>query len=297
MPDRSTLGSGKVRELYDAGDDRLLLVASDRISAFDVVLPTRDPRQGPRADGDLGFWFERTRHIVPNHLLSPDVDDLPDDAAGDDRRGRSMLVQRLDMLPVEVVVRGYLAGSGWPDYEATGAISGVALPRGPAPAERLPEPIVTPAFKATTRARREHHGRAGARALRRAFDHAAAAALARLRACGRARAGRAGSSWPTRSSSSGSTPGAARARRRGADARLVALLARSVHAPGQPAELRQAVRARLARCSSRGRRTAPGPELPREVVEGTAARYREAYEQLAGRPFSAYLEEQGVECA
>src|SRR5687767_444015 len=138
MPDTDTvhLGSGKVRELYALGDDRLLLVASDRISTFDVVLPTEVPDKGRVLTGLSAFWFARTRELVPNHLLA-----LHDD-------GRSLECRRLEMLPIECVVRGYLAGSGWLDYQRTGAICGVRLPAGLREADRLPAPIFTPATKA-----------------------------------------------------------------------------------------------------------------------------------------------------
>ena len=131
------VGSGKVRELYSLGDDRLLLVASDRISVFDVVLPTPIPDKGRVLTGLSGFWFARTGHIVPNHLLEIQAD------------GRSMVCRRLQMLPIECVVRGYLAGSGWKDYRESGAVSGHVLPAGMRESERLPEPIFTPATKAT----------------------------------------------------------------------------------------------------------------------------------------------------
>src|SRR5215217_8595973 len=132
------VGSGKVRELYALDDERLLLVASDRISTFDVVLPTEIPDKGKVLTGLSAFWFARTREIVPNHLL----------ALGDD--GRSTECRRLDMLPIECVVRGYLAGSGWTDYVATGHVCGHRLPDGLVEAQRLPEPIFTPATKATS---------------------------------------------------------------------------------------------------------------------------------------------------
>src|ERR1051325_9614569 len=123
------VGSGKVRELYALDDDRLLLVASDRISTFDVVLPTEIPDKGRVLTGLSAFWFARTRDVVPNHLLA-----LRDD-------GRSTECRRLDMLPIECVVRGYLAGSGWKDYLATGQVCGHRLPDGLLEAEMLPEPI------------------------------------------------------------------------------------------------------------------------------------------------------------
>ncbi len=139
MPEAAVhLASGKVRELYALDDERLLLVASDRISTFDVILPTEIPDKGRVLTGLSAFWFARTRELVPNHLLA-----LRDD-------GRSLECRRLEMLPVEVVVRGYLSGSGWKDYRATGSVCGHALPAGLVESDRLPEPIVTPATKATS---------------------------------------------------------------------------------------------------------------------------------------------------
>ena len=139
MPEAAVhLASGKVRELYALDDDRLLLVASDRISTFDVILPTEIPDKGRVLTGLSAFWFARTREIVPNHVLALRQD------------GRSLECRRLEMLPVEVVVRGYLSGSGWKDYRATGSVCGHALPAGLVESDRLPEPIVTPATKATS---------------------------------------------------------------------------------------------------------------------------------------------------
>src|SRR6185437_4420714 len=132
------VGSGKVRELFELDSERLLLVASDRISTFDVVLPTEIPDKGRVLTGLSGFWFARTREIVPNHLLALRPD------------GRSTEAKRLQMLPIECVVRGYLAGSGWKDYCATGATSGHELPGGLRESDRLPTPIFTPATKAQT---------------------------------------------------------------------------------------------------------------------------------------------------
>src|SRR5213080_4790750 len=137
MSDLAHVGSGKVRELYAVDDDRLLLVASDRISTFDVVLPTPIPDKGRVLTGLSAFWFARTRDIVPNHLLALRPD------------GRSLECQRLEMLPIECVVRGYLSGSGWKDYAATGAVCGHALPAGLTESAELPEPLFTPATKAT----------------------------------------------------------------------------------------------------------------------------------------------------
>ena len=132
------VASGKVREIYALDDERLLLVASDRISTFDVVLPTEVPDKGRVLTGLSAFWFARTREIVPNHLLA-----LRED-------GRSTEARRLEMLPIECVVRGYLSGSGLKDYRATGSVCGHALPEGLGESDRLPRPIFTPATKAAT---------------------------------------------------------------------------------------------------------------------------------------------------
>src|SRR2546421_1629624 len=139
MPEAAVhVGSGKVRELYGLDDDRLLLVASDRISTFDVVLPTEIPDKGRVLTALSGFWFARTRNICANHLLTLRHD------------GRSMECRRLEMLPIECVVRGYLAGSGWKNYTATGAVCGHTLRAGLTESAELPQPIFTPATKATT---------------------------------------------------------------------------------------------------------------------------------------------------
>ena len=140
MPEATAVhvGSGKVRELFSLDDERLLLVASDRISTFDVVLPSEIPDKGRVLTGLSAFWFARTRDLCANHLIA-----LRDD-------GRSTECRRLEMLPIECVVRGYLSGSGWKDYAATGSVCGHALPAGLEESARLPEPIFTPATKATT---------------------------------------------------------------------------------------------------------------------------------------------------
>src|SRR5436853_5702603 len=137
MSEAVHVASGKVRELYALDDERLLLVASDRISTFDVILPTPIPDKGRVLTGLSAFWFARTRELVPNHLLA-----LRDD-------GRSTECKRLEMLPIECVVRGYLAGSGWKDYRATGSVSGHSLPAGLRESDKLPQAIFTPSTKAT----------------------------------------------------------------------------------------------------------------------------------------------------
>ena len=141
LADLPLLASGKVREIYDLGDE-LLIVASDRISTYDVVHPTPIPDKGSVLTGLSTFWFERTAGIVSNHVISV-TDGVPEEA-----RGRGMVVRKLEMLPVECVVRGYITGSGWKDYQATGKVSGHTLPDGLKESDRLPEPLFTPSTKA-----------------------------------------------------------------------------------------------------------------------------------------------------
>jgi phosphoribosylaminoimidazole-succinocarboxamide synthase len=150
------VGRGKVRENYAVGNDRLLMVASDRISAFDVVMGEPIPAKGALLTGMALFWFDKLAHVVPNHLTgqAPESVVAPDEV--DQVRGRSMLVKRLQPLPIEAVVRGYLAGSGWKEYQAGGAVCGVKLPPGLQLASRLPEPIFTPATKAEAGAHDEN---------------------------------------------------------------------------------------------------------------------------------------------
>lgn len=279
MPETAVhVGSGKVRELYALDDKRLLLVASDRISTFDVVLPTEIPDKGRVLTGLSAYWFARTRHIVPNHLLA-----LRDD-------GRSLECRRLEMLPVEVVVRGYLSGSGWRDYRATGSVCGHALPAGLVESARLPEPIVTPATKAASGHDENIDAQAAAAlvgAERWAEVESVALALYRF--------------------------AAAHAEARGivlADTKLELGLDRAgtlvladelltpdssrfwpaaAYAPGgpQPSYDKQYVR---DYCESLGwDKTSPGPEVPADVVAGTRARYVEAFELLTGLTFDAYL--------
>jgi phosphoribosylaminoimidazole-succinocarboxamide synthase len=143
------LHEGKVRDIYSAGPDALLIVTTDRLSAFDVVLPDPIPGKGRVLNEISNFWFARTRHIVPNHLTGRSVADLVKDPAERAAlEGRSVIVRRLEALPLEAVVRGYLIGSGWKDYQSTGSVCGVSLPRGLQQAARLPAPVFTPATKA-----------------------------------------------------------------------------------------------------------------------------------------------------
>ena len=142
LADLPLIASGKVREIYEGRDQTLLIVASDRISTYDVVHPTPIPDKGAVLTGLSTFWFGRTTEIVPNHMLSV-ADGVPAEV-----RGRAMLVRRLEMLPIECVVRGYLSGSGWKDYQRTGEVCGIRVPSGLSESDRLPEPIFTPATKA-----------------------------------------------------------------------------------------------------------------------------------------------------
>ena len=150
IPDLQLVKRGKVRDVYALGDERLLIVATDRISAFDCVLPTPIELKGAVLTALSRFWFEKLAHIVPNHLLTTDIDRMPEIIRrhSQELAGRSMLVRPADVFPVECVVRGYLAGSGWKDYQRTGEVCGHRLPAGLREAEELPEPIFTPSTKA-----------------------------------------------------------------------------------------------------------------------------------------------------
>jgi phosphoribosylaminoimidazole-succinocarboxamide synthase len=280
MPDAAALhvASGKVREIYELDQERLLLVTSDRISTFDVILPTDIPDKGRVLTGLSGFWFARTRDIVPNHLLALRPD------------GRSTEARRLRMLPIECVVRGYLTGSGWKDYQATGGTSGHKLPPGLQESERLPEPIFTPATKAQTgHDENIDRGRAaelvGADVLaeverividlyRFASEHAAERGVliadtkfelghddeGRLVLGDEALTPDSSRFWPA----DGYEPGRA-----------------------QPSFDKQYAR---EYCESLGwDKTYPGPDLPDDVVAGTRTRYVEAFELLTGISFDDYL--------
>jgi phosphoribosylaminoimidazole-succinocarboxamide synthase len=150
LPGLKLLRRGKVRDVYEADDEHLLIVATDRISAFDCILPTQIERKGEVLTALSRFWFERLSEITPHHLDTTDVARMPEhlSAHADVLRGRSMLVRRTEVFPVECVVRGYLAGSGWKDYQATGEVCGHKLPKGLRESEELPAPIFTPATKA-----------------------------------------------------------------------------------------------------------------------------------------------------
>jgi phosphoribosylaminoimidazole-succinocarboxamide synthase len=150
FPDLQLIRRGKVRDVYAVTDEQLLVVATDRISAFDCISPTPIPRKGEVLTALSKFWFERLAAVVPNHLLTTEVEEMPQVVAqyAEELRGRSMLVRRAEVFPVECVVRGYLSGSGWKDYLGTGEVCGHRLPAGLLESEQLPEPIFTPATKA-----------------------------------------------------------------------------------------------------------------------------------------------------
>ena len=152
FPELELFASGKVRDVYQVGSDHLLFVATDRISAFDYVLATGIPHKGRVLTQISLFWFDFLKDVVPNHVVTADVARYPAEVQkyADHLRGRSMLVRRADMFPVEFVVRGYLSGSGWKEYKATGSVCGIQLPGGLRESDELPEPIFTPATKATT---------------------------------------------------------------------------------------------------------------------------------------------------
>jgi phosphoribosylaminoimidazole-succinocarboxamide synthase len=277
MSEAVHVGSGKVRELYALDDERLLLVASDRISTFDVVLPTEIPDKGRVLTGLSAFWFARTADIVPNHLLALRPD------------GRSMECRRLEMLPIECVVRGYLSGSGWRDYAESGEICGHRLPAGLRESEQLEEPIFTPATKAQTghdqNITREQAGeligterlaeveRVSLELYRTAAEYAASRGIIV-----------ADTKFELGLDDEGGlvlgdeavTPDSSR------------FWPADVYEPGgpQPSYDKQFVRDYAE--SLGWDKTEPGPELPEDIVAGTRARYLEAFEQITGVAFDDY---------
>ena len=142
------ISSGKVREIYEVDDDKLLLVVSDRISAFDYILPALIPNKGKVLNQISAFWFDFVKDIIPNHVISTDIKDFPKEFQTPEFEGRSMLVKKLKMLPVECIVRGYITGSGWKSYKENGTVCGIRLPENLQESEKLPEPIFTPSTKA-----------------------------------------------------------------------------------------------------------------------------------------------------
>jgi phosphoribosylaminoimidazole-succinocarboxamide synthase len=272
------LGSGKVRDLYALGHERLLLVATDRISTFDVVLPTEIPDKGRVLTGLSAFWFARTRELVSNHLVA-----LLDD-------GRSLECARLEMLPIECIVRGYLSGSGWKDYRSTGSVCGHALPAGLRESERLPGPIFTPATKAAS-GHDENIDTADAADLigRELYAEVERTSIA-LYEFASAHAARRGILLADTKFEFGLAPDGGFVL---GDEALTPDSSRfwdaTAYAPGapQPSYDKQFVR---DYCESLGwDKSYPGPALPAEVVAGTRARYVEAFELLTGHAFDDYL--------
>ncbi|MEX2588213.1 MAG: phosphoribosylaminoimidazolesuccinocarboxamide synthase [Actinomycetota bacterium] len=285
------LGSGKVREIFELDDERLLLVATDRISAYDVVMDQGIPEKGRVLTGMTRFWLERFSDLCPNHLLSMRLGDLPEGIQqfADQLAGRFMIVRRLNMMPVEFVIRGYLVGSGWKEYRQNGTIAGLKLPEGLREADKLPEPIFTPATKATTghdeNISEEQAGEiVGADRMQAARDRAialyeAAAEYAKQRgiilADTKFEFGLAGREvtladevltpdssrfWPAEQWSPGSNP---------------------------PSFDKQFLRDWLSGLD--WNKQPPPPPLPAEVIEGTRGRYIEAYEKITGESFSGYV--------
>jgi phosphoribosylaminoimidazole-succinocarboxamide synthase len=278
----SPAARGKVRDIYDAGDN-LLIVATDRLSAFDVILPTAIPDKGRVLTQVSLFWFDLLRDVIPNHVLSATEFPAPFDAYGEELAGRSMLVRKTAPLPIECVVRGYVSGSGWKDYQATGGICGIALPPGLRESERLPQPIFTPATKAAT----GHDENIS-------FERAAA-----LIGNERARQVRDVSLEIYRRAAAYAEPrgilladtkfefGLLQDELIWIDEALTPDSSRfwpaAQYKPGgpQPSFDKQFVRDYLE--SIHWPKTPPGPELPPEVVAATRGKYREAYRILTGR--------------
>ena len=283
------LATGKVREMYDLGD-RILMVASDRISTYDVVHPTPIPDKGKVLTALSVFWFAQSASLVPNHLVSI-AEGVPDEV-----RGRALAVRKLEMVPVECVVRGYLTGSGWKDYQATGSVAGIELPAGLRDSERLPEPIFTPSTKADV----GHDETID-------FDQAAAIVgdaglMAELRDLSIALYSFAAAHAAQRGVILADTKFEF-----GRDADGVLRVGDEVLTPDssrfwpadtyevgkpQPSFDKQYVRDWAS--NSGWDKTPPAPALPDDVTERTGALYREAYERVTGEPFAAWLERSGA---
>ena len=285
LADLPLIASGKVREMYDLGD-RLLMVASDRISTYDAVHPTPIPDKGKVLTGLSAFWFAKTGHIVANHMLSA-TDGVPEEA-----RGRALVVRKLKMLPVECIVRGYITGSGWKDYQATGAVSGIDLPAGLQESEQLPAPIFTPSTKAE-----EGHDETidfdraaelvGDRDL---MDRVRAASIELYQFAAEHARARGVILADTKFEF-------------GLDADGVLTVGDEVLTPdssrfwpadgyavgrGQPSFDKQYVRDWAT--ASGWDKQPPAPAIPDDIVAGTRERYIEAYEKITGEPFRAWLD-------
>jgi len=285
------LGSGKVREMYAVGSDSILLVASDRISAFDVVLPTPIPEKGAVLTALSMWWFDQLADVVPNHVLTAEVDEYPAELQpyAEELRGRSMLCRRLDMLPVECVARGYLTGSGLKDYRTTGAVSGQPLPPGLLDGSKLPAPMYTPSTKAPQGEHDENISPADV------VDRLGADLAARLERLTLDIFGRASSMAASRGIIIADTKFEF-----GVDPAGMIRLADEVLTPDssrfwpadqwepgrpQPSYDKQYVRDWLVRSGLQGQ----AAELPEEVVEQTRLRYVQAYDLLTGLSFADHL--------
>jgi len=286
---------GKVRDVYAAGDGALLLVATDRISAFDVVLPDPIPGKGRVLTGLSLHWFERTIDLVGNHVVSGDRKELPDPfGAETSLAGRSLLVRRADVVPLECVARGYLSGSGWAQYRDSGSVCGVGLPAGLVESARLPEPIFTPTTKAaeghdlplTPAEAIETVGRGLYERLKELtiviYERIAATAIRRGVIVADTKLEFGFADGELLLVDEVGTPDSSR------------FWPADAYEPGgpQPSFDKQFVRDWLE--ASRWDREPPAPSLPGEVIDGTAARYREAFERLTGEPFDEYLVRSGA---
>jgi phosphoribosylaminoimidazole-succinocarboxamide synthase len=286
LADLPLIASGKVREIYEGRDRTLLIVASDRISTYDVVHPTPIPEKGAVLTGLSTFWFERTAGIVPNHLIAV-TDGVPQEA-----RGRAMVVRKLEMLPIECVVRGYLSGSGWKDYQRTGEVCGIAVPAGLRESDRLSEPIFTPATKA-----QEGHDQnidferavelVGDRGLAErarevslaVYQHAAEHALERgiILADTKFEFG-VDEHGELTLGDEVCTPDSSR------------FWPADQYQPGRPQPSFDKQFVRDWASSTGWDRNPPAPAIPDEVVQRTREKYVEAYERITGEPFDAWLD-------
>lgn len=284
------IGSGKVRELFEVGSDRIVLVASDRISAYDVVMAQPIPDKGRVLTALSHFWFETLADVCPNHCISVRTADMPD-LGVPDAGGRAMLCRRAEPLPVEFVVRGYLSGSGWRDYSATGEVCGHRLPAGLVESDRLPEPIVTPATKATA-GHDENITEADAAQItgpgfyRTARDYAVELYVTAARRAAERGVIVADTKFEF-----------------GVDDGEIVLIDEALtpdssrfwpadrYEPGgtQPSFDKQYVRDWLD--SIAWDHNPPPPELPPDVVAATRSRYVEAYERITGRSFAGWMAE------
>lgn len=291
LADLPLIASGKVRELYDLGDDKLLLVATDRISTYDAIHPTPIPGKGSVLTGISVFWFGLTEGIVPNHFIS-DTEGVPDEV-----KGRAIVVRKLKIVPIEAIVRGYITGSGWKDYLATGKVSGHVLPEGLRESEQLPEPLFTPSTKAEIGDHDEAIDLEQAADIvgdpgllqqvqdlsialyRRAAEHARERGLILadtkfefgvdedgvLRVADEVLTPDSSRYWPVE----GYEPG-----------------------KGQPSFDKQFVRDWAT--ASGWDKAPPAPALPAEIVEGTSDRYRDAYQRITGAPLQDWLDRIGA---